>query len=73
MKKIYRKYPNGYLNFIAMGEDDCLEPRFNHFKIIKSKDKSIIVIVPYKENPKWRDKFRSINKPLSSNYLERIC
>ncbi len=68
----YRKYPNGFLQFIGMYKINDLSNgevlmKFRQYKVVGKKNPSVI-IVPIKENPNWRKKFRSINKPLSFNY-----
>jgi len=76
----YRKYSNGYLNFLGLYSLNELEENgvFRKFRALKMKKmiidgrlwkKPVAVIVPIKENLKWREDFRSINKPLSSNYI----
>ena len=69
----YRKYPNGYLNFIGNYKINDIQngrvlQKFRIWRILEKK-KPLIVIVPLKENPNWREQFRTINKPLSFNYI----
>lgn len=75
----YRKYPNGYLNYLGSYNLNELEENgiLRKFEIIKATKrignhywkKSVIIVMPKKENPKWREQFRLINKPLSFNYI----
>ena len=75
----YRKYPNGYLEFIGVYELEEMNVGriLQKFKILKTQKKiandiwtnPAIIVVPIKENPEWRNKFRMINKILSSNYI----
>ena len=76
----YRKYPNGYLNFLGFYGLDALKENgiFRKFKLLEGKKgiidgriwkQTAIIIVPIKENLKWREQFKSINKPLSLNYI----
>lgn len=73
----YRKYPNDYLNFIGMYKISDLDikgilRKFRIYRIkympFNGKMKSSIIVIPIKENPNWREQFRTINKSLSFNY-----
>ena len=75
----YRKYPNGYLNYLGGYGLNELEENgvFRKFKMLKVTKRignrfwrrPVVIVIPEKENPKWREQFRSTNKPLSFNYI----
>ena len=74
----FRKYPNNYLQFLGLYPFDELKDNgiFRMFELSEVKNikqegylfKKAVIIKPKKENSKWREAFRSINKPLSFNY-----